>query len=263
MMRKEQWHASRKISLLFVFLSTIFIFSTPSIADEITIVADQWSPYCGVPDTAKPGYGIEIAQLAFKNAGHTVKYINMPWNRAITATRKGNYNAIIGAYKEEAPDFVFPEEEFGVTNNCFYVKNGNSWKFKDLQSLQNLRVGLVEDYSYGEELDRYFKEHKESVQYARGEDPSETNIRKLLAGRFDVFIEDENVVLEKIEKMGVADKVINAGETGVKGKIYIAFSPNFAKSKEYADIFTKGIKTLEESGELKKILDKYGLKHWK
>jgi hypothetical protein len=55
MMRKEKWHVSRKISLLLIFLSTIFIFSTPSIADEITIVADQWSPYCAVPDSEKPG----------------------------------------------------------------------------------------------------------------------------------------------------------------------------------------------------------------
>ena len=27
----------------------------------------------------------------------------------------GNYNAIIDAIKEESPEFIFPEEEFGVS----------------------------------------------------------------------------------------------------------------------------------------------------
>jgi len=41
------------------------------------------------------------------------------------------------------------------------------------------------------------------------------------------------VWIEKIDNMGIVAKFINAGETGVKGKIHITFSPNISKSKEY------------------------------
>jgi hypothetical protein len=44
-----------------------------------------------------------------------VKYQVLPWKRSIIEVRKGNYNAIIGAVKEETPDFIFPEEGFVVS----------------------------------------------------------------------------------------------------------------------------------------------------
>ena len=34
----------------------------------------------------------------------------MPWARAIEATRAGEYTGIIGAYKDEVPEFVFTAE---------------------------------------------------------------------------------------------------------------------------------------------------------
>ena len=70
-------------------------------------------------------------------------------------------------------------------------------------------------------------------------------------------------MIDKVKDMGLADKVVNAGFTGVSGNLYITFSPNIAKSKEYAEILTKGIRRLKDSGELEKILSKYGLTYWK
>lgn len=251
------------MSFLLIFLINLFVAATPAMADEILIVADEWYPYNGEPNSTKPGYGIDIAKHIFEAAGHTVIYKVMPWKRAVVKTREGKYNAIIGAIKEEAPDFVFPEEEFGVSAEVFFAKKGGTWKYDGVESLRTVKVGLIKEYSYGSELDAFFKANPNVVQYVKGNKPLVLNIRKLLHGRVDVIIADPNVLSQKTMKMGVSEQIVKVGNTKIPDNVFITFSPNIAKSEEYAEIFTKGIRKLKDSGELEKIVAQYGLTYWK
>ena len=52
-------------------------------------------------------------------------------------------------------------------------------------------------------------------------------------------------------------------ESYEKAKIYLAFSPKNPKSKSYARLISKGIIEMRASGDLQKILDKYGMRDWK
>lgn len=248
----------------FIWLVCLAIVVSPSaFADTITIAADEWSPYNGVPGSPEPGYGIEIARRVFESAGHTVKYVSVPWTRAIKETRNGAYNAVIGATKTETPDFVFPREEFGVSKNSFFVKDGTQWRYTGKESLLTIKLGAVKNYSYGKEIDAFLKANPNIVEYLHGEDPLLLNIRKLLMDRIDALIEDPNVLAEKAKKMGVLDQIVIAGDTGRGDILYIAFSPEIKASKEYARIFTNGIRKMRKSGELDAILDRYGLSDWK
>jgi len=250
--------------LLQIILSIcLLLFTTPVYASEIIIVADEWPPYCGKPGSPYPGYGVEIAKQVFEAAEYTFKYLNMSWTRAIKETRSGKYNAIIGAYKDEAPDFVFPEEEFGVSRYAFYAKRGSLWRYAGIESLQSKKIGLIKGYSYGEDLNAYFEKNAQRVQYVSGSNPLYQNIKKLLAGRFDTLLAGENVMTYKIKEMGVVSEVINVGATDISANLYIAFSPTNKNSAKYAEVFSKGIRNLKQSGELDQILDRYELYYWK
>ncbi|SFV56538.1 ABC transporter, periplasmic domain [hydrothermal vent metagenome] len=63
----------------------------------------------------------------------------------------------------------------------------------------------------------------------------------------------------KIKNSHIPFKI--AGST-YADNVYLAFSPNNPHSKEYAKILSEGINTLRKSGELDKILAKYGLHDW-
>ncbi|WP_354623611.1 transporter substrate-binding domain-containing protein [Psychromonas sp. MME2] len=249
-----------KLTIYFLLLLFIHLPSS-STADEITIVADQWYPYNG--DEKSPGYGIEIAKHIFQAAGHKIIYKIMPWNRAIKKTREGKFNAIIGAMKEEAPDFIFPEEEFGISEEMFFAKKGSTWRYNGIKSLQGINIGLIKDYSYGNELEDFFADNPDKTQYAQVTKPLEMNIKKLLYGRVDVIIEDPVVLAQTSMQMGLSEQLIKVGKTTQADKVYVSFSPNIAKSKEYAEIYTEGIRKLQASGELEKILAKYHLTYWK
>ena len=51
-----------------------------------------------------------------------------------------------------------------------------------------------------------------------------------------------------------------APPVGDDDDVYIAFSPAKKTSAQLAEILTKGIKDLRDSGEFKKVMEKYGIK---
>lgn len=261
-MKLVEYIRTRKIATA-ILASVFCIFAQFTSATTITIVADEWPPYNGVPDSSNPGYGIEIMKKIFEPQGYTIEYKVMPWSRALIETRAGHYNAVIGLIKDEAPDFITPEEEFGVTVTAFYVLKDNPWKYDGTESLVNMKVGLIKGYSYGKELDAFFKKNQKIIQYAHGDAPLLSNIKKLLSKRIDVIVEDPNVFCEKSKSANIKTEIINAGQEQNTTPLYIGFSPELKDSKKFAELFTAGIKKLKESGELQKILNKYSVKYWK
>lgn len=255
------------ISLVFV----LACFSPGDNGETITIAADEWCPYSCDPASARPGYMVEVAKLVFEKAGYQVKYTVMDWSRAVKKAKKGEIEGIIGATRSEVPHFIFPINELGFSPLSFFVKKGNPWQFDGLESLQEVSVGIAEGYDYGQPFDAYFQEYSGTsrVQSVSGEDAVRINIEKLLSRLVDVIPEDRSVFLYTAKKMGVLDKIGDAGSETVTDEnwndmlVNIAFSPKNPKSMRYAQILSEGIWQLRESGELDMILARYGLQDWK
>ncbi|MBF0205913.1 MAG: transporter substrate-binding domain-containing protein [Oligoflexia bacterium] len=229
-------------------------------AETLSIRADVWMPYNGEP-AGDVGYMVEVLKKVYSEFNVVIDYQTMPWARAIKEVRDGNFDAVIGAYKMDVPDFVFPQEHFTIGGEAFFVLSSKTWEFKDHSSLKQQKMGCIKDYSYGEDIDKYIKENPTMVECVSGDDPLEQNIKKLIAGRIDVLIEDAAVFWWKVHSMsGIKEKVKSAGSLGKNTPMYIAFSPQDkkkAKSKEYADKFDQGFKKLVASGEIARLKDKY------
>ncbi|NIB43456.1 amino acid ABC transporter substrate-binding protein [Pseudomaricurvus alkylphenolicus] len=249
-----------------ILLMIVLLMSTSAttVSEELILVADEWCPYNCAPGSDRPGFMVEIAQHALAKEGHTVVYKTVPWARAIANARLGLYQGIIGAGREETPDFVFPEIESGHSTHTFYVKRGNAWRFEGLESLESVNLGAIIHYSYGGLFSDYIlpNKDKQNVQVIGGENTLGRNIKKLITGRIDVLIEDKAVFQHHLFITSTLDQFQVAG-VSQKEKVYIAFSPNNGKSKHYAQIINSGMKELRESGRLKRILEKYGVSDWR
>jgi len=239
------------------------VLSTALFADEITLVADSWPPYNDEPNSAKPGYAIELATEIFTKAGHKVKYNMIPWARAVAQTELGTYTAAVGAFDGDIKGAVLPKEPIGINSNTFFVKKGGAFKFTGLASLEGKSVGLIKEYTYDLGAFDAWAAKAKGVQWATGDAPLIMNIKKLAAGRLDVLLEDRNVVLYTATKLGLGNDLQDAGNLPGTNALYIAFSGKNPKSKEYAELFSKGLAEMRKSGALKKILDKYNVKDWK
>lgn len=234
-----------------------------SAKEVLTVVGDPWCPFTCKADSAQEGVVVEIARAVFEPE-FEVKYSELPWARAIEDTRKGNYTALVGALKSDAPDFVFPDASPVFQRSCYYVVKGKSWKYKSIADVKRIVLGITKDYSYGEPLDEYLKSHLENnpkLEAISGVDTTLRLLKKLAAGRLDAIVDDESVVnylLANNEEL----KKANIVPVGCQKKVplYIAFSPkDKAKSKHLAEIASKRIKDMQKDGRMQKLLRKYGI----
>ena len=235
------------------------------LGDTITLKADYWMPFNG-DGKAKTGYMLDIAKAIFEANGHKVVFTTTPWEKAIVEVRSGKCNAIIGAGSDDAPDFVFPSEELGISVQLFCVKSGTPWKYAGLGSLKAIKLGVIKDYTYFKELDDYIKANPGAVVYGTGDNPLQSNLTRLVEGELGATVDDRSVLKYTIAKMNLQGKVAittSNSDAAKSSKLFIAFSPNNPKSAEYAKVLTDGVLTLRANGELPKILAKYGLTDWK
>lgn len=242
------------------------LMTSGAMAAEVSLRADVWYPMNGEPGSANPGYMVEIAKEALATGGHTINYQNMPWERALTEVRAGKFDCAIGAYKDDAPDFVFPDEELGRDVQAFYAKKGNAFKFSgDLNALKSVSVGIIGGYSYGEEFEKFLESagSASNVQVINADNALEQNFKKIAAGRIVTTLESVYVAEAKLKEMNLTGQIEQVGILGDPNPMYIACSPAKPSSKEYAKLLGDGVKKMRSSGKLKTILDKYGLKDWK
>lgn len=234
-------------------------------ADTVTILSDLWYPINGQPNSSHPGYMIEIAQEILQPHGHQLDYRLAPWKRSILEVRKGNADCIIGAYKSDAPDFIFPQQAWGQAEFNFYSKLGTQWKYQGIETLNDIRLGVITGYAYSQELDQYIEKHKgsERIQVMSGESALVQNIRKLLANRLDAIISFDPVLMRQLKKMNLEHELVLTGTLELAQGLYIACSPNKAASRKLIELFDQGYSKLKAKGIVDKILFKYGIKEVK
>ena len=249
----------------YIGLLIIALTSLTAAAETITIVADEWPPFNAKPDSDAEGYMVDIARAVFEAKGISVEYRNVPWKRAIVGTKAGKYTGAIGASKNDAEGFIFPEEKLARNVLAFYVKKGNPWRFRGLESIKEIHLGTIGGYDYRRWLSEYIQansEKQDKVQVITGDVPLQRNINKLLAGRIDVVVDNEASIRWVAKRLGVLDEIKAAGYGQEPSYCYIAFSPGLPQSLKYAKLLSDGIVELRANGNLQKILDKYGLLDW-
>lgn len=244
----------------FVWLLILSAFSLS--AEIMTVCADKWMPYNGDPNSSSQGYIIDLMREVYEPE-IKIDYKVLPWKRALQYCENGEINAVVGAYAEDVPGFVLPADAVDFCQDAFFKLSANNWVFKDLSSLKSQSLGYIIDYATDEGLTKYIDENKQSgkVQLVGGEDPLVQNIKKLLAGRITVLLDNYSVVKYKLKEMKVPEKsIVPAGFfKDDMQKVYIAFSPKNSKSKHYAEIFERKFKELKASGIVNKIRKKYNM----
>jgi polar amino acid transport system substrate-binding protein len=260
------------VSCIVVFCGVIAILGSANAGPNktITLKGDVWPPYVMDPGEGKNGFMVDVAMAALSKYGFEVKFTNEPWTRTLDDLEKGRTDGVVGIYFSDAAGrkLVIPVEEIGISINKFYVKKDSSWKYSNIKSLEKIVLGVIDSYDYGE-INPYIEAQKKLPSAAKkvgimyGDKGLENNLKKLMIGRITATVEDHLVMNYTSSKMGLQDKIKEAGSVKPLNKVGIAFSPGNPMSKDYATALSSGIEKMRASGELKKILDKYGVKDWK
>lgn len=248
--------------LIHLFYFSQAIASNEKMNDKIYARADYWCPYNCSHEDENPGYLIEILQLAFGK--NQIKYETMNWARAISETRSGTYDIVIGAAKNDTPDFPL-SLPVGQSQNCFYTDEKSKIKYKDVKSLEKLKLGVAKNYSYFTELDEYVAKNitnEEKVNESFGDNVLEKMVTKLIKKEIDIFVENPFVVQYFLKKnQNLPIKIKNVGCTKIT-KIYFAFAPNKKETTARVLKVNKKIKEMIQTKEMEKLIKKYGVTKW-
>lgn len=237
-------------------------------AEPIRLEADFWFPYNGEPGSAEEGFAVDLAREIFRRTlGREVDYSLAPWLRAIEDARVGETHGVIAASREEVPEFVFPREHLGRVTMAIFTTGDFAWDYQGVGSLAEVRLGVISGYDYGPEVNAHLRQHAgnlEKVDFSGGENAFSKNVEKLCQGSVDAIVESETVFFAQIARMGLdQNEFRKVAELGDPYAVYVAFSPEREESAQLAAAWDRGMAELRASGDLEKILTRYGLQESK
>ena len=236
---------------------------------RLTVVSDIWPPFIGKSGTGNEGAMVEIIKSIYTPLGYKVDFLNAPWSRAIDMVRSGVADALVGADYDEVPDFIFPHETIGVTRPAFFVRSDSKWCYKSLESLNNVKLGVIQDYvyTYDGKLENYIRRKRDNgnIISLKGKDALQRLIKALMEMRIDVLIGNAPVVYETLNAIKISEKSLKIAGVPESGgiRLYLPFSPRKRSSSELADSYDRGIRLLRQNGKLKVVLKKYNLEDWR
>lgn len=221
--------------------------------NNLYIVTPSWKG-----QTNKDGTGLyfDIVRAVYIMAGIKVKYDFVPWKRAQRILAKKQADAMLGAWQDDAerqgqliPDYPLCMEYTGAI-----FKKQNILKWEGLRSLEKKKAVWLRGYDY--QTIPQFAELK--LNWTEVDEYRHIWLM-LHKERVDVYI-DALIDITRYIADNKIDMTLYQMEVLWKENIYMAFS-NTEKSKRFIKIFNRRIIELVNSGELKKIYQKWNMRY--
>ncbi len=208
----------KKIFIILVLVSTSTLFANKII--NISTLSDYppftfvekgliTPPYEIIPPNTDSkflkGYSWDIVRESFHILGYTIKLTIVPWARCVKYIENQKTDLIFPAIKnnQRQTDFYFSKQPVDKQNLIIYLKNNSNLKFNGLKSLNNLKIGTMKGWSFGEEFDNanyILKEKSYTIL---------SGLKKLIKGNLDGvagyeisydYILKQNKIYEKVKK---------------------------------------------------------------
>jgi polar amino acid transport system substrate-binding protein len=222
-------------------------------ADDITLSNGEWLPF---QSEHLRHYGVlsRIVSEAFALEGVTVHYVFRPWPRALAEAKAGAVQGSI-VWSEGPPgstrrrDFHFSDLVF-EGKSVFFYRKGMAFNWTTFDDLVRYKIGGVAGYEYlfqsvpGIKVDRAATD--------------ELCMRKLLAGRFDLFptsLEAGRYLLRtRFSASEAASVSVHKGAYNVT-RYHLILPRALDTSPRYLELFNKGLKKLKDSGRYAQYMD--------
>lgn len=222
-----------------ILLLTLSLDPRPSLAEEeIVFAVGEWPPFVSELQIGYGTYSQRVVET-YEAAGYKVRLVFMPWQRAIAATKIGDFVATFPwrRTKERNRDFLMSDREVGPHIDVPFYDTVRFPDGLDGQTLDELiaagyQFGGIRSYTITEILERKgAKLHIVSQAL---------NAWKMLDyGRIDIFVENVDVgMIESEEFLGAERAADMAHSTPVTHEtLHIAFSREHPLSPHLKEIW--------------------------
>jgi len=230
--------------------------ASPAIAQTIEVVTEQYPPYNYTEGGKIIGASTEVVEEVLKRAGITYTLTSYPWTRAYKMAMEKANVLIYSIGRNEKREKLFKWVDIIASYNIYLFK---------LKSRGDITLNSIEDakkFKLGGVRDDVRTQYLEKQGFAAGKEidlvkNDELNIKKLKAGKIDLFPIDENGMAYLAKQSGFSmddfDKALYIEE--LSAGLYMAFSTNTDDS--VVNKCKEELKKLKDDGTHAKIQSKY------
>lgn len=229
-------------------LIVTLVLSTAAMAEPLTIVMESYEPYQYTQAGAFKGFDVDTVRMICERAGCQANFVDVPWARATQMVKDGEADAIFSLFKtDERLEFlVYPDVHLSQERNVIITKKDAGITINNMEDLAGKTVGIVKDYSYGDDFD-------ESTAFTKEEATNnDTLLNKLEAGRTDAAVINELVLETVAPALGLEGAFTIQPFAVSEGNMYIAFSKKKGDhASKWAQVFSEETKKLRDEGKIK------------
>lgn len=226
-------------------------------AQTLVLAAADSVPTAYIDHGKKTGLLVDVVEEVFKRAGYRVEIRLMPWARCILDVKEGKIDGIFSIYlTPERQEFLSYADEVLITQvQAFFVRKDSTITFDgDLNKLAELRIGIINQTSYGPRLDSALKNGLfKRVDTANS---AASNVQKLLHDRVDVIPSYRHVALDTARTLGVAGDIKELAPAIEAIPSYLAFS----NKRDYTKVIgavNLALRAMKKDGTYDAIFNKY------
>lgn len=242
----------KKIFLMATAL--IMLTGTAFSATTIKLGTCDWAPYFA-GDLKNNGPLAEIVRAALEAEGYALKIEFMDWNRAVGLSVNGKIDGLLGCYfSPERAKTLELSQPIGESTVVLFSQKGAGISYTTLEDLMPYKIGTMRGNKVTEAFDSASFLKKEPVNKI------ENNVKKLLAGRIDLFVESRFVGLDIINSQFAQDKdKIEVLSPPLKtNTLHVGFSKKIPEALSVKSAFDQGLQKIRDDGTMAEILKRHG-----
>ncbi|MCL6414913.1 transporter substrate-binding domain-containing protein [Aestuariirhabdus sp. Z084] len=243
----------RNYILILVFLG---LPSTLVSAQDYLFAGDRFPLLIEKNESRITGLGVEVTQQVMAQLGLNARFEILPWKRLLHMAREGSVDGVIGVYHTSRREAYmrFVEPPIYVDDVMLFARKDLDFSWKgDFRDLQGKRIAVVRGWSNGEVFDKQSKSLRinelESLDAA---------LRAVGKGHYDLAVGNIRNARTVFERRNL-NNVVEAIEPPIATLgVYITLSSR-GRLHNHVDAFAQALGQLNDSGELKRLQQAYGL----
>ncbi len=216
---------------------------------QLGLVSDVWPPFTNVP--GETAVAMEIVKTALNKNAIAVKERILDFETVLKGLEAGSFQGSPALWKtEEREKFLLYSEPILHNQLVLVGLKGADVSATSIDDLKGKRVGLVEGYAYGEEV-----ENADGVSFIKGKN-DQANVLLLLEKKVDYILVDGLLVAYlRSYQAEDAEKHLELGTTPLVTKaLYFAIQKNIEDGEELMENFNESIAEMQVDGTYHRIL---------
>jgi len=220
----------------------------------IRLTNGEWPPYLS-EDLEHYGVISRIVTEAFALEGIQVEYGFFPWIRGYELAKNGEWDgSIVWLRTPEREEYFYFSEPVTYCDYVFWHLKSFDFDWSVIEELEGITIGGTRGYFYEDVFTELERKGQVRIEWVSSD---ELNFEKLLAGRIDVYVQDQNVGCSMLDKLFTPDEIqlftYHPKPLRVDS-MHLILSKRVAENEHLLILFNRGLQRLRDSGKLNSYL---------